>query len=63
MSALLAVLLGCFAMNLDSRCNIVLLFPEVFTVGCCTRNIVVGVSQSGGCLSLHLWFGEQTLLH
>ena len=47
------VLLGCFAMNPDSCCNVVLLCLEVFRVSCYTHNIVVEVSRSEGCC-LHL---------
>ena len=62
MLVLLTVLLGCFAMNLGSCCNVVLLCLEVFQVSSCTHKIVMGVSRSGGC-PLHLLFGKQTLLY
>ena len=52
LSVLLTVLLGCFAMNLASCCNVVLLCLEVFRVSCCTHNLVMEVSQNEECCYL-----------
>ena len=52
MSVLLTVLLGCFAMNVDSCCNVVLfvlLCLGVFRMSCCTHNSLVDLSQNEGC--------------
>ena len=62
MLVLLTVLLGCFAMNLDSCCSVVLLCLEVFQMSFYIHKIVLGASRNGGC-PLHLLFGKQTLLY